>query len=220
MKTSQRGIDLLKESEGLRLKAYQCSAGVWTVGFGTTNATGLIDIKRDTVITKPQAEELLKRSLRSYEDAVNDYVKVPLNQSQYDSLVNFIYNIGEGAFKKSTLLKKLNRGGYASIPSEMMRWNKVGGKVNRGLVNRRTKEAALWSEDDWQADDEPAEPVEVKREVPTVVNAENINATAALATGVGAMNLDGSSPMSYALAIIAVMTASVFLYLFVKRRGA
>lgn len=224
MKISAEGLQLIKDAEGLRLKAYKCSAGVWTIGYGTTSATGLIDIKPDTTITKAQAEKLLLKSLKAYEDCVNECVTVELKQSQYDALVCFCYNIGCGAFKKSTLLKKLNKGDYNAVPSELMKWVTItvkGKKVrSTGLINRRTKEAALWSKDEWEADEEPNEITEVKRDVPTVINKENITFAASTVALTGTSFLDGNGPVQYALAAMVFVGFCFGLYLFFKRRGA
>ncbi len=159
------------------------------------------------------------------EKLVNDAVKVPLKQSQFDALVHFAYNLDPASFRKSTLIKQINKGNYDAVPSELMKWvmitNEKGKKVrSTGLVNRRTKEVALWSKDEWQDDVTPNTDVAPAREVPTIINTENVTAAGALVSGVGASNLDGGNPISWALAIIAVMTAGVFLYLFLKRRGA
>lgn len=223
MKASQDLYNLIKEAEGLRLRAYKCPAGVWTIGWGTTSATGLIDIKPDTTITKAQAETLLSKYVAKMEKIVNDAVKVALKQSQFDALIHFIYNIDPATFRASTLLKELNKGNYDAVPTEMMKWVMItvkGKKVrSKGLVNRRTKEVALWSKDEWEDDVTPNTDTAPTREVPTFINTENVTAVGALVSGVGASNLDGSNPISWALAIVAVMTAAVFLYLFVKRRG-
>ncbi len=220
MKISERGLQFIKDAEGLRLKSYKCSAGVWTIGYGTTSATGLIDIKPTTIINTKQAEMLLVKSLATFEDCINESVKVELKQSQYDALVSFVYNIGEGAFKKSTLLKELNKGRYDAVPVELMKWVRAGGKRNQGLVNRRTKEAALWSEDDWEADDEPNESREVKRDVPTVINKENVTFAASTVALTGTSFLDGNGPVQYALAAMVFVGFCFGLYLFFKRRGA
>jgi lysozyme len=190
------------------------------VGYGTTSATGLIDINPDTTITKAQAEKLLLKSLKVYEDCINECVKVDLKQSQYDCLICFCYNIGCGAFKKSTLLKKLNKGDYSAVPSEIMKWTKAGGKTVTGLVNRRTKEAALWSSDEWESDDEPnTEQEGITRDVPTVVNKENITFAASTVALTGTSFLDGTGPVQYALAAMVFVGFCFGLYLFFKRRG-
>jgi lysozyme len=144
MKTSPSGLELVKEFEGLRLKAYKCPAAVWTVGFGHTSAAGNPVVTSDLVITKAEAEEILKRDLVQYEDAVRKLVKVVLTQSQFDALVSFTYNVGEAQFSRSTLLKRVNAGRFNEVPAEFMKWTKGGGKELPGLVRRRRAEVKLW----------------------------------------------------------------------------
>ena len=139
MKTSDKGIDLIKKYEGCYLKAYKCPAGVWTIGYGHTNG-----VKSGMVITKDQAVTYLKNDLITYERAVNSYVKVPLTQNQFDALVSFSFNCGTAALKHSTLLKKLNSGYYDGAANEFTKWNKSNGKVLNGLVRRRQEEKELF----------------------------------------------------------------------------
>ena len=86
----------------------------------------------------------MAQDLERFEAAVNDGVQVALNQNQFDALVSFAFNVGRQGFKSSTLLKKLNQGLYDEVPAQLRRWNKTGGNVIQGLVNRREKEIALW----------------------------------------------------------------------------
>lgn len=144
MKVSKTGLNLIKEFEGIRLTAYKCPAGVLTIGIGHTSAAGAPEVVPGMTITAQDAYDILNRDLDQYESAINRYVKVPLTQSQFDALVSFVYNVGIGAFQKSTLLKKLNAGQYSSVPGELMKWTKAGGKELPGLVRRRRAEAALW----------------------------------------------------------------------------
>lgn len=139
MKTSLNGLKIIKDFEGLRLKAYKCSAGVWTIGYGHTSG-----VKEGDVITKEQAEKYLKKDVISFENTVNGVVKVKLNQNQFDALVSLVFNIGSGAFKKSTLLKKLNAGDYDGASEQFLVWVKAGGQTLKGLVNRREQERALF----------------------------------------------------------------------------
>lgn len=139
MKTSNNGINLIKQFEGCILSAYKCPAGVWTIGYGHTK-----DVKLGMKITSSQATELLKDDLKTYESYVNKYVKVKLNQNQFDALVSFTFNCGGGALKSSTLLKKLNKGDYTGAANELLRWNKANGKVLAGLTRRRKAEKALF----------------------------------------------------------------------------
>jgi len=138
-RTGYDGLQLIKESESLKLEAYLCPAKVWTVGYGHT-ATA----KQGMRISEARAESLLLGDLRECEDAINKLVKVKLSQLQFDALVSLVFNIGVGAFKRSTLLRLLNEGNYDSVPAQLARWNKAGGKVLRGLVRRRDAEATLW----------------------------------------------------------------------------
>lgn len=155
MRTSSDGLGLIKQFEGERLHAYLCPAGVWTIGYGHTDAAGPPRVTPGLVITKADAEQILRRDLRKYEDAVDDAVTVPLKQHQFDALVSLCFNIGPEAFRKSSLVKKLNRGEYDAVPAALMAWNKAKGRELPGLTRRRRAEAALWRKID---DSAPAEP--------------------------------------------------------------
>lgn len=146
MKISEKGLALIKEFEGLYLEAYKCPAGVWTIGFGTTEPINGQPIQAGMKITKEMAETLLLNNLKTYEAGVNNAVKVKLNQNQYDALVSFAYNCGVGALQKSDLLKYLNQGEYGKASDEFPRWNKANGKVLNGLVRRRKAEQELFNE--------------------------------------------------------------------------
>ena len=144
MKMSAAGLATVKEFEGLRLKAYKCPAAVWTIGYGHTSAAGAPIVNPDLVITKEDAEEILKEDMEQYEAGVRKYVKVDLTQGQFDALVDFAYNAGVGALAKSTLLKRVNAGKFDEVPAEFMKWTKGGGKELPGLVRRRRAEVKLW----------------------------------------------------------------------------
>tara|TARA_B100000579_G_scaffold280709_1_gene232378 strand:- start:157 stop:582 length:426 start_codon:yes stop_codon:yes gene_type:complete len=139
MNTSQNGIDLIKHFEGCELYAYKCPAGVWTIGYGHTK-----DVEPGMQITEDDAHNMLVEELNEYETYVNTLVSVPLNQNQFDALVSWVYNLGGGNLKASTLLKVLNSGDYKGVPAQIMRWNKAGGKVLEGLTRRRQAEADLF----------------------------------------------------------------------------
>lgn len=134
-----RGWALIREFEGLRLEAYKCPAGIWTIGFGTTQG-----VRPGMKISSVQAEEMLRRDLTSFESNVRNLVKVPLNQNQFDALICFVYNIGINAFAKSTFLRKLNAKDYAGAANQFTRWNKADGKVLAGLTRRREAEKKLF----------------------------------------------------------------------------
>ncbi len=140
--TSATGIDLICSFEGLRLNAYDDGVGVWTIGYGTTVING-VKVKKGDTCTLEQAKKYMVSDLKKFEAAVNK-VTVALNQNQFDALVSLAYNIGTGAFEKSTLLKKLNAGDYKGAAAQFDVWSKAGGKVMKGLVNRRAAERKLF----------------------------------------------------------------------------
>ena len=105
------GFAKIKQWEGLRLEAYQDSAGVWTIGYGHIDG-----VKKGDKITKKQAKDFLHKDLSKFEEIVSKSIKVPLNDYQFAALVSFAFNVGEYAFKKSTLVKKLNKGDYDCVP--------------------------------------------------------------------------------------------------------
>ena len=144
MKTSAEGLSLIKKFEGCELYAYQCSAGVWTIGYGHTK-----DVEPGMQITKEDAEEMLVEELHEYESYINDFVTAPLSQNQFDALVSWVYNLGPANLKASTMLKVLNAGNYDEVPAQMKRWNKAGGKVLEGLIRRREAESLLFLGKEW-----------------------------------------------------------------------
>jgi lysozyme len=139
MNIGTKGLDLIKFFEGLELNAYQCAAGVWTIGYGHTK-----DVQQGMTISEATANEMLAEELNEYESYINGLVTVELNQDQFDAMVSWVYNLGVGNLKASTLLKVLNAGDYDGVPAQMMRWNKAGGKVLEGLTKRRQAEADLF----------------------------------------------------------------------------
>lgn len=142
-KTLENGKNLIKEFEGFRSTAYICPAGVVTVGYGTTRINGT-PVELGTKITTDEAEQFLEQDLKVFESAVNQNVIVEITQNQFDALVSFVYNIGIGNFKKSTLLKKLNAGKIKEAADEFLKWNKAGGKTLAGLTKRRKAERKLF----------------------------------------------------------------------------
>ena len=140
MNISSKGIDLIKHFEGCELEAYHCAAGVPTIGYGHIKGVQMGD-----TITQDEAEAMLVHELTEYENYIHDCVTAPLNQNQFDALVSWVFNLGVGNLKASTLLKVVNVGNYDRVPEQIMRWNKANGKVLEGLTRRRQAEADLFS---------------------------------------------------------------------------
>jgi lysozyme len=137
---NEAGLVLIKRHEGLSLRAYRCPAGEFTIGYGHTG-----EVEEGAVITEEEAEELLRKDLHAFEVGVERLVVVELNDNQFSALVSFCFNVGLGAFGRSTLLSLLNRGWYEQVPAQLMRWSRAAGKHLAGLGRRRRDEAALWS---------------------------------------------------------------------------
>lgn len=209
MDLSERGRKLIYKHEGLhkklpdgRYRAYRCPANVPTIYCGLTRG-----VKDGMIISKEEGERLFSKHISAYEDAVERYVKVPLNQNQFDALVSFVYNVGpgdpkrpkEGGFCNSTLLKLLNKGKYDAVPAQLNLWVKGGGRVLPGLVKRRKDEGALFMEpmadeiETPEADDEPSMPQAVEPvKVPLTAGATKSptiwsSLVAILSTGAGAV---------------------------------
>lgn len=134
-----RGLDIVKKSESLRLRAYKDTGGVWTIGYGHTRG-----VKPGQVCTRAQADRWLVEDVRSAEDDVRNLVRVDLNDNQFSALVSFVFNIGGDQFRKSTLLKNLNAGDYDLAADEFLRWVYDNKKTPAGLEVRRQMERALF----------------------------------------------------------------------------
>lgn len=141
VKISERGLDLIKEHEGLRLTAYPDPASggdPWTIGYGSTRG-----VKRGMTITKEQADQRLRQDVQEAESAVSRLIPIR-TQGQHDALVSFVFNLGANSLKESTLRRLHNEGNYAAAANEFARWKFAAGKVMPGLVRRRADEKALY----------------------------------------------------------------------------
>ena len=150
---SQACIDLVKQSEGERAVPYDDARpdyllkpgdkvlGTLTCGVGHTGP----DVVIGEVWSQERIDSTLKSDLDSHEREMMALVKVPLSQGQTDALLDWVFEEGVGRLKESTLLKVLNKGNYAAVPSELLKWVYVGDKVESGLVRRREAEVKLWN---------------------------------------------------------------------------
>ncbi|NRB13119.1 MAG: lysozyme [Rhizobiales bacterium] len=143
MQISDSGLKIIKKHEGLKLQAYKCPAGIWTIGYGHTH-----QVSKGDVIDGDMATEYLKKDVRHAQETIRRLVTVSLEQHRFDALVSFIFNVGAGNFSSSTLLKMMNKGNFEGAEDQFKRWNKarVKGKLTplRGLTRRRGDEANLF----------------------------------------------------------------------------
>lgn len=141
---SENGYAIIREFEGFEAKAYKDTGGVWTIGFGTIKYPDGTRVREGNTCTRAQAEAWLKSDCQWVDACLDKYVKVKVSQNQFDAMASFVYNIGETAFAKSTFLTLLNSGNKSGAASQFDRWVFDNGKRIQGLVNRRTKEKALF----------------------------------------------------------------------------
>lgn len=162
MRISKTGLEFLEAVEAKIPTIYPDQGGELTIGIGhlmtkseimsgklkLMDESGellIIDYRKLKELTDPQMYGLLRYDLITVEDVVNSFVRVSISQNQYEALVSFCFNVGNQAFKNSTLLKQLNAGMYAAVPHQMRRWIHVKGKISKGLINRRENEIKLWN---------------------------------------------------------------------------
>lgn len=211
-------VEHVKRWEGLKLTAYpdpgSRDGNPWTIGYGHTS-DGFMKVHKGLKITEKQAEAALVRDLNETAAEIERLVKVPLTDNQFGALVSFAFNVGVGAFAKSTLLRQLNTGNYGAVPAQLARWNKNDGKVMAGLTNRRAAEAGLWAKGAHVASrNVSAEPTS-----PPMVDKETISWGAGVAATLGAA-FTGTGPIQFALAAVIVVAFGVGLYFYVSKRIA
>lgn len=145
-KVNEAGIRLIKEFEGLRLKPYLCSAGVPTIGYGTTvYPDGKKVSLKDPAITEEQANHFLMHDVNKVAERVSKLLKVPVSDNEFAALVSFAYNVGVSALASSTLLRMLNsKSDKLQVADQFLRWNKVKGVESLGLTRRRQEERKLF----------------------------------------------------------------------------
>lgn len=141
---NKASLDLIKRWEGCKLKAYKCSAGVWTVGYGLTSSAGFIEVGPNTVITQAEADWYLEKTVEKFLAEIKPAITAPINENELGAFTSLAYNIGPTAFRKSSALRHFNAGNKDKVPNAMRMWRKAGGKVVKGLVSRREAEVNLF----------------------------------------------------------------------------
>ena len=150
-KINASGLEIVKHFEGVRLKAYQDSVGVWTIGYGHTSMAGEPQVYAGMTITSAQAEAILKKDLGLFERGASDAVKGRATPDQFSAMVSFSFNVGLGSLNSSTLLRKHKAGDIRGAANEFLRWVYAGDQQLPGLVRRRNAERALYLSQDYRA---------------------------------------------------------------------
>jgi GH24 family phage-related lysozyme (muramidase) len=138
------GLALIKEFEGLRTTAYRDPVGIWTIGYGHTSMAGPPQVYEGMTITAAEAEAILQQDLDLFEQGVTDALTITTNENQFSAMVSFSFNVGLGAYRNSTLLRKHNAGDFAGAANEFLRWIYADGQILPGLVRRREAERSLY----------------------------------------------------------------------------
>jgi len=159
MRTSEPGKEFIKDFEGCKLEAYQCSGGVWTIGYGHTR-----HVQEGDKITNKEADAFLVKDIEMVEHHVDRLVNVHLLRNEWDAIVSWCFNLGCGNLRSSTMLRVINSGDIDKVSEQIVRWDKAGGKVVAGLTRRRKAEAELF--DNAVYDHKPKEPKEPKEPKP------------------------------------------------------
>lgn len=146
MKISQAGIDLIKRFEGCKLKPYLCPAKFWTVGYGHVIGNGKTKPEKQ-LYTQEEVNEFLRTDLARFEQGVLRYCPVPLTQFEFDSLVSFSFNLGLGVLQRSTLRRKILRQDKQAAARNILKYNKAGGQVLKGLTRRREAEYRMFTKE-------------------------------------------------------------------------
>jgi lysozyme len=214
MRMTKAGLDIIKEFEGFRSKAYLCPAGVWTIGYGHTSAAGAPEVREGMTISRAEGERILKADLKTFEAFVREAIRVELTPAQYSACVSLCYNIGGGAFKRSSVARFCNKREWRNAADAFALWNKAGGKVLPGLTRRRAAEAALFMSDDVLEDDEIRPVVDEPKGKPMVISSTNIAAGATAAAGVTAATkevVDNTSSLFSGGNIVTILLILVIL---------
>jgi lysozyme len=145
MKASEQCLKLLAHHEGVRRKPYRCPAGLWTVGVGHLIGDGRsLPDSWNRTFSLEEVYAILAQDVVRFERGVSRLITLPLKQYEFDAILSFAFNLGLGTLQKSTLRQKLNRGDKEGAIESLLKYNKAGGKVLKGLDNRRKDEAALF----------------------------------------------------------------------------
>jgi GH24 family phage-related lysozyme (muramidase) len=145
MKASKKCLEMLAHHEGVRQKPYRCPAGLWTVGVGHLIGDGhSLPDSWNRTFSLEEVYAILAADVTRFERGVERFITIPLKQSEFDCLVSFAFNLGLGTLQKSTLRQKLNRGDKEGAIESLLKYNKAGGKILKGLDNRRKDEAKLF----------------------------------------------------------------------------
>jgi lysozyme len=145
MQMTEEGLALIRRFEGFRAEAYRCPAGVWTIGYGHTSQAGAPKVRPGMVVSEAEAREILAVDAAMFAEGVRTALTREVSPQQFSALVSFAYNVGIGAFRRSSVLKAVNEGRFEAVPERLKLWVKADGRRLEGLARRRQAEAELFA---------------------------------------------------------------------------
>ena len=145
MQMTEEGLALIRRFEGFRGEAYRCPAGVWTIGYGHTSQAGPPKVRAGMVISEAEARAILATDAAMFAEGVQKALTREVSAAQFSALVSFAFNVGIGAFRRSSVLKAVNAGDFTAVPERLKLWVKADGRRLEGLVRRRAAEAELFA---------------------------------------------------------------------------
>jgi GH24 family phage-related lysozyme (muramidase) len=190
MRMTREGLALIKQFEGFRGTAYKCPAGVWTIFYGHTSMAGPPKVTPGMKGTRAEGERILKEDLKVYEAGVRRAIKIELTPNQYSACVSLCYNIGVGAFGRSSVARFCNRRQWKNAADAFALWNKAGGRVLPGLTRRRAAEAALFMSSKATVTDDIRPIVDEPKGKPMALSTTNIAAGVTATAGITAATKD------------------------------
>lgn len=208
---NQAGMNLIKRWEGCKLKAYKDVAGVWTVGYGLTTAAGFIEVGPDTTLTQEEADRYLEQAVNKYADGIRSAITAPINENQFAAFVSLAYNVGIYGVRRSSAVRRFNAGQLDKVPRAIRAWNKAGGRVVQGLVNRREAEVELFQTPVVSVAHQPAQ----QRTSPTqskTMQASAIQLASGVGGGIGAIaSLEGNAQLIAIGGCVLVVLMAVWI---------
>ena len=145
MQMTEEGLALIRRFEGFRAEAYRCPAGVWTIGYGHTSQAGPPKVRAGMVVSEAEARSILAADAAMFAEGVRAALTREVSKEQFSALVSFAFNVGIGAFRRSSVLKMVNEGRFEAVPERLRLWVKADGRRLEGLVRRREAEGELFA---------------------------------------------------------------------------
>ncbi len=216
MENDDGALEIIRRFEGLRLDAYRDAGGVWTIGYGHTDAAAPPRVTQGMHISAEEADRILAADVRRVRSAIDTLITRPLTPGQRAALTSFAYNVGVENFRRSSVLTAVNAGEFDKVPHRLALWVKAKGRTVPGLIRRRAEEGALFAKDSQPpAPDAPGRPVEPRPGKPltrsTTGLAAMLSALAGIFSAVGAAANASGGHFALGVTLLVIVFATVWI---------